>query len=415
MFMKSSELIGKKVIIAPFCQEAVFIYHQLMKQGVEVIAFMDINTNLHIKRYLNIPVIPYFYISNTVVIVSNTVTVNPNSIEKNLLAVGYESFIRQSNIDFNIPFREIAPLIDVEAFINMKGNEYAIPIKREIARLFAPEWQRFNIRFVSIDVTNKCTLNCRYCCVLMPYQKPYAQRNFNTNVMIKAIDKLIDCVDFIPEMSIIGGEPFLNENLKNLLLDLNQDKYKRKVGSFLISTNGTVVPDLETIEAIKKLGNNIYLYISSYKGLSKRIYNLLEMCNKFKIKCIACTNLFWTNMCQPFDPDIAGYSFLEAQKNCSKCNFVLNNQFRIVEEKLYKCMFLAYGEQGKIIPEDKRNYLDLINEEFSSDILRKYLNDFQPGMVYCSTPVTSEIERGEGNILPIAEQVSSIPEYAKYK
>ena len=34
--MKSSELIGKRVVIAPFSTDAVFLYHQLRRDGVEV-------------------------------------------------------------------------------------------------------------------------------------------------------------------------------------------------------------------------------------------------------------------------------------------------------------------------------------------------------------------------------------------
>lgn len=413
--MKSSELMGKKVVIAPFCQEAIFTYHRLKKQNIEVIAFMDADTSLYSKQYLNIPVIPYFHLNNTVAIISNTVTVNSESIGKSLTAVGYENFIKQSDIHFDISFEDVADLIDTDSFLNIKGYQYAIPIKREIARAHAKSGLYTGIKFISVEMTNKCTLNCRYCCTLMPFQKESTRKIYDVNIIMKSLDKLIDYVDFIPEISLIGGEPFLNKNLKKLLIFLNHGKLNSKVGRVVISTNGTIVPDLETIEIISQHKNRIYLYISTYGDHSKKAYDLLKICNQYGISYVAYSNRFWTDMCQPFDPATGGYSLPEAQENCSKCKFIINKQFRIAENKLYKCSFLSYGELGKVIPEDKRNSIDLLNDDFSSEILQKYMADFQPGLAYCSAPVLPTEEWPAGNVFPAGVQAVTKPEYAQHE
>lgn len=412
--MNAKELVGKKVVIAPFNQEAVFVYHWLIQQKVEVIAFFDANENLQCKNYKDIPILPYYYFDNVVAIVSKMVTVNPGVIVNKLYSVGYWSVLKQEDMIFDISFNKIAKLVDIEAFLSIKGYKYAIPIKRRIASLEYRE--KFNIKFISVDVTNNCTLNCKFCCALMPYQQKEARRNMDMSLTMEAIDKIVDCVDFIPELSIIGGEPFLNPDLKNLLQKLNHEKYKKKIGNFLITTNGTIVPDRETLEAIKGLKNHIYIYLSSYGQLSMKGYELLQTFNQHDINCVVCENKFWTVMCQPFNYKENSYTIEEAKANCSECNFVKYNQFRIVENKIYKCMFLAYGELGNVIPIDKHNSLDLLNEKLSSDELKNYLNDFQPGRVYCSKYVT-EATNGEreGKRVPIGEQTDTVPEYAKHE
>lgn len=59
--MKSTELKGKKIVIAPFNTESVFLYHQLMHDGIEVIAFMDADFSLHNSDYMGTMIIPYFH------------------------------------------------------------------------------------------------------------------------------------------------------------------------------------------------------------------------------------------------------------------------------------------------------------------------------------------------------------------
>lgn len=59
--MKSIELTNKKVVIAPFNTESVFLYHQLIHDGIEVIAFMDSDLSLHNSMYMDTMIIPYFH------------------------------------------------------------------------------------------------------------------------------------------------------------------------------------------------------------------------------------------------------------------------------------------------------------------------------------------------------------------
>ena len=103
--VKSCELIGKKVVIAPFNTEAVFLYHRLRADGVEVIAFMDKDQSLHTKSYLRAIIIPYFHFEERNIAV---VIANPGYIERDdviyeqLIAAKYrpEEIFRQRELEF---------------------------------------------------------------------------------------------------------------------------------------------------------------------------------------------------------------------------------------------------------------------------------------------------------------------------
>ena len=84
-----------------------------------------------------------------------------------------------------------------------------------------------------------------------------------------------------------------------------------------------------------------------------------------------------------------------------------------MEDKLYKCMFLAFGDSGKVIPQDERNCLNILDGTFSSTVLRDYLNRFQPGRAYCSAPV--DYESGNRQLIPVGEQSDHMPKYLDYE
>lgn len=416
MTVKSSELIGKKVVIAPFNQDAVFTYYRLEKQGVEVIAFLDRDRSFFDKQYLGIPIFPYVYLHDVTVIIANTATFSSKSIEESLIMSGFKDteWVRQTDIEFEVSFCEIAKFVDVESFVQIKGYRAGVSIKREIACAYAKPDEKFDIKFVSVDITNRCSLNCRYCCTLMPFHKPEVRRDFDIDISLRSIDTVVDCVDFIPELSIMGGEPLLHKNLKHLLKGLNQEKFKAKIGNLILNTNGTVLPDAQTLEEIKRLKNHIYLNISAYGKLSRKQYELLKLCNQYGIAYVISPALVWADMCQPFAPYARVYTEEEAKANCARCCFVVNTQFRILEDRLYKCSFLSYTDSGKIVPADKNNYLNILDGDFSSKRLRDYLSRFQPGRVYCSHPINHRDPDYEGPVFPAAEQTSSVPDYADY-
>lgn len=85
---------------------------------------------------------------------------------------------------------------------------------------------------------------------------------------------------------------------------------------------------------------------------------------------------------------------------------------RVIENKVYNCIFVAMAEECYVIPHDKRNYLNLDTDNISKEILRKFVEEIHPGMAYCSgTPVDNN---GKRILLPVGEQAAAVKECIRY-
>lgn len=110
-----------------------------------------------------------------------------------------------------------------------------------------------DLEFAWIEITNQCNLKCRHC-----YNDSAPQRNISMS--FKDFTYVVDSIikKGIKRVQIIGGEPFLNNALKEML-DYINDKFE-----FIeIFTNGTFVTD-EWINYFSKRKIRIALSVYSY-------------------------------------------------------------------------------------------------------------------------------------------------------
>lgn len=106
--------------------------------------------------------------------------------------------------------------------------------------------------FISINLTNRCNLGCKYCIAESPYNQIYDNITLsNINFIVYMINKyLSDLKIFI---LLVGGEPLLHPYINNIL-DTLRNNIKNLVYIY-ICTNGTL-----PIEKIIK--NHTLLYYS---------------------------------------------------------------------------------------------------------------------------------------------------------
>ena len=116
---------------------------------------------------------------------------------------------------------------------------------------------------VSLVITEKCTLRCIDCGVLIPY---YAQpKNHDTESIVWSIQRLSQSVDVIENLTIIGGEPFLHQDLARICLEASRMSNILRV---TLTTNGTILPDDALIEQLRQ---SVYtVTISDYGPLSSK-------------------------------------------------------------------------------------------------------------------------------------------------
>jgi organic radical activating enzyme len=115
-------------------------------------------------------------------------------------------------------------------------------------------------------VNTVCTLKCRRCITLTPYQK--SPENYPMERISKDIDCFFEIYDEIEHFDIEGGEPLLHPDLPEIIEKALEYKpyYKR----LHILTNGTILPSEELLSVCR--GNkDIFFIIDDYGSkLSKK-------------------------------------------------------------------------------------------------------------------------------------------------
>lgn len=109
---------------------------------------------------------------------------------------------------------------------------------------------------LGILVTKYCNLNCRDCADMIPKRK---NCHYDLQAVMEDTKKIIDAVDYIEEILIIGGETLLYPKLAEVLEFCRKFD---KVGRIIITSNGTIMPSDDVIKCMAS--NGVIARISGY-------------------------------------------------------------------------------------------------------------------------------------------------------
>ena len=127
-------------------------------------------------------------------------------------------------------------------FEDQEDREYIEQIYRKMVSIAILEDKKILLpKEISIEITNKCNLNCKHCCI----DANSRTDEMSTDEIYRSIRKI---AKWNPDnVSISGGEPLVRRDIKEILI------YLRKVynGKITLSTNGLLI-DKENIETLKK-------------------------------------------------------------------------------------------------------------------------------------------------------------------
>lgn len=128
-----------------------------------------------------------------------------------------------------------------------------------------------NLGRLVVTLGSKCSLRCKECDNLMPYFKP--QKDLDLQKILSSLKILCAKADNILSCNLIGGEPFLSDNLYPVLEFLLQQE---NVYQITIGTNGMILPDKEQIPLLQN--KKIRITISDYGKLvdKQRFVDYLE-------------------------------------------------------------------------------------------------------------------------------------------
>lgn len=265
-----NKLKGKKIVIYGAGQFFKLIneYYDLSK--FNIIGIADKKFTENDKTYLNYPVIQ----------ISDIQKVNPD-----YLLVAVYSYLNLINILENTTFKNCK--FKILPFIKKQYLKYSylpdnlrslVYLKIFFKNLFLLKNKKLNLKKLQIWTGQTCTLKCKNCSQLFPYITP---KIYDIDKVIEDTKKVLKhCT--VDSLHIIGGEPFTNKEIYKLIefVSVQNPNKPNK-----IITNGTILPNEETLKTLEKYKNDIYITISGYNCVNERQVKFKDLCDSKGIKC----------------------------------------------------------------------------------------------------------------------------------
>lgn len=188
-----------------------------------------------------------------------------------------------------------------------------------------------------IPITNVCNLNCKGCDVYAPLCNGRNRSDYPKDRLCADIDQLYKLGFSIIEVSIEGGEPFLNTELYDIVSNLRKiSDYHSHELIISILTNGLLLDKVSDIDLLSIKDNDAILIIDKYVEIPN-FSNVLSRLDKMGIKygldgCIHDDGWFHR---APLD--LTNYATKEQSANhtiqCEKGNNIITMDHGL----LYKC------------------------------------------------------------------------------
>lgn len=254
--------------------------------------------------------------------------------------------------------------------------------------------------------TTRCNLNCRDCLNFTPYINSFTTRDIGK--AIADVDLLFKWVDYTDIFQISGGEPLLYQELAKLINYIGK-KYRDKIASFELVTNGTIIPSDEICMAIRE--NNVLVYLDNYtSSIPSNLNNregIISQFEKYNIDWVDNTVEEWFSL-EPDTTDNSGMTEEELAEYYDKCNAPWHN---FEDGKMYSCNFAKYAMRAGMIEDSPNDYFDFnaMNQNKKEELVEFLLGYTDKGYVdFCKrcamwgpsntkpVPVAVQIERGQG-------------------
>lgn len=233
--------------------------------------------------------------------------------------------------------------------------------------------QKVVINKIDVMITSRCTLNCRDCVYFIPaYSQPMDRP---IDLVKEDIALFFDTVDYIREISIVGGEPFMHENL-NEIIEYIAINFKEKTGTLQVITNGTVLPNQLLVKSI--LDNHVQIVISDYTEtlpwVKGKLQKFLTCMQEHNIDYIIPSMGMWVDYGNPTNKKSLGCK--ELDRHFELCAMPC----RVLEYKKYFFCTRNYGAVRAGLYEAKDGYFPL-NELMKDKQEKEEFLKFEVGVV----------------------------------
>ncbi len=349
---------GKKVVLFGAGQIGEMCLFAMTQKNINVDFFCDSMESKHGKMFGGLKIISPEDLKKldrdtNIFISNNYVSVINDQLKKEKFQNIYNCVELLENTDFKDSKLSLQPL-KIERWVAFYKN---MTLKDEYISKGL-----LNIKSLDVQVTERCSLKCKDCSNLMQYYTN--PQNSELNMMLKSIDRFMECVNQVYEFRVLGGDPFMNKELYKVINHLVKIDKVQKVA---IYTNARFVPTGENIECLKN--EKVILDISNYGLLDpkkKKVDEMIKVLEKEKIKYSVAVINNWED-CGRITP------FQKRSKD--ELHRVFNNCcnsdiLSLLHGKLYRCPFSANATNLNAIPYDKTDIVDLFDESIPINDLK---------------------------------------------
>lgn len=272
----------------------------------------------------------------------------------------YEIFNFLESMDCEQIF-DMRQLLELEIPLSVLSNRAKEMYKAKENYFTAVKATELTIIHLGVCVTEKCTLKCKDCSFLMQYySKPM---DIDVNYYKNPLDRLVDAVDFISELRIYGGEPFLNKEMYKLI-----DWYKDndKIGVISIYTNGTLIPDKKTQMYLKN--SKVKVHISDYEHNMDKAKRLIDVLEQEQIGYFVRRYDEWQDA---GNLEYRSFTKEYTKEIYQKC--FATNCYSFLKGKLYVCPRGAHAANIGAIDDVSEDYVDFNDTSINESSLKEQL------------------------------------------
>jgi organic radical activating enzyme len=237
----------------------------------------------------------------------------------------------------------------------------------------APNDSRVVIRGMDIMVTEACSMKCKDCSNLMQYYT--APKNGDPEVLMRAFDKMAQSVDLFMEVRLLGGEPFLNKRIHEIVEGLIAYPNVEKIAVF---TNATIVPKRENLTCLKH--PKVYLDITNYGALSRNHDKLIEVLDENGIAYSTHFPQAWTDSAKIEYKERTDAQLTEMFARCC-----VNDVLTLLDGTLYRCPFSANAMNLGAVPRVAKDFVNLVDDSKDISVIRDQIRDLYTARDYIST------------------------------
>ncbi|MWV69511.1 radical SAM protein [Helicobacter saguini] len=287
---------------------------------------------------------------------------------------------------------------------------------------FIKKYLKFRILFGKVDIpyievvlTLKCTMRCESCAVMVPYFNAKNQYTCSTEHIIESLNAMLDKVDSIRLVRLIGGETLLYKDIVNVVKFLDSNP---KIKAFNIVTNGTIIPSNELLESLKDT-HKAMIFISDYTRSPnlkvplkhEAIINLLK---SYKIRYYFSlqNDELWVDGGEKYKRNRSKEEIRQNFKNCMlRCVSLMSvdsgdksvdTQSLAPKGAVFVCPIASSLSRLKGLDEFSGDFIDLANAS-KERYLEFYAQDFYKACDYCP-----DMKNGwwNGKQIPVAVQTN---------